>query len=164
MAKVKNPFEKKATPGRGTRIKQVELEAALKFLNSDPKGARLQGAEHALVLLLKDELPRLKQYVFNAAYNLREIIENEKFQKAQATSSSLVELFNQTKAGAYVKVSLDREQLSFALFYEKQFEKGEALLFSRSFGEVIAATFAALGLDMTGLVALDPDSIKRTSD
>ena len=52
-------------------------------------------------------------------------------------------------------MSLEKNQIQITLFYKRNMSDKEAVLFSRSLGEVGALTYASLGLDMRGLVRPD---------
>ena len=52
-------------------------------------------------------------------------------------------------------MSLEKNQIQITLFYGKNMSEKEAVLFSRSLGEVGALTYASLGLDMRGLASVD---------
>ena len=133
-----------------TRILEHELEAARKFIRNDPIGKRLQAAEHILTLLIKEEFPRVKQFIFNAAFDLREIANAKQFQKSIHSNPKLAELIKASKTGGYIRINLDKDTIQFVLFYERKLNASEAVLFSDTFGRIVASTYASLGIDMSG--------------
>lgn len=136
-----------------TRIMEHELEAARKFIANDPTGRRFQVAEHILTLLLKEELPRVKRFIFNATFDLRVIANSHKFQSALHSNPNLTELIRTSKTGGHVRLNFEKDCIQFVLFYERDLNVGEAALFSDIFGRIIASTYSSLGIDMSGLQA-----------
>lgn len=159
MAKSKKAKKGVARPGRtrtrAPKIPKKDLAAAKRFLRVDPIGQRLQAADHALTLLLKGELPRLRDFVLGANFGLREITDIERFEEAFYTDKELTKLVKESRAGGCVKVSLEKSQIQISLFCKKSLTEREAFLFSRSLGEVGALTYATLGLDFSGLAPVD---------
>jgi len=137
-----------------TRVLEHEFEAARDFVRNDPIGKRFQAAEHLLTLLIKEEFPRVKRFVFNAAFDLREIWSAEQFQKSIYSNPKLTELIKASKTGGYIRINLDKETIQFVLFYERKLNVNEAALFSDTFGRIIASTYASLGIDMSGYQAI----------
>lgn len=137
---------------RAPKIARNDLDSALQFLDTDPVGQRLKAAEHALTLLLKNQLPRLRQYIFNAAFDLREISNPERFEKLFHSGNDFIK---ESRSRGRIKVNFDKERIRIVLFYENKLSRSEAVLFSRSLGEITAVTYATLGLDMTGLISTD---------
>ena len=146
---------------RAPKVTQRELNSALEFLKSTPIGQRLQAAEYALTLLVKDRLPRLRQYIFNAGFDLREISNSQRFDQLVRSGSISDDLLQESVSGGFIKVAFEKEQILITIFYEKKLNNSEALLYSRSLGEVTAVTYAALGLDMTGLISVDGSMLKK---
>ncbi len=128
-----------------------ELEAARMFIATDPIGRRFQAAEHILTLLLKEELPRVKRFIFNATFDLRTIANSRKFQAALHTNPNLKELIRSSKTGGHVRLNFEKDCIQFVLFYEQDLNVGEAALFSDTFGRIIASTYSSIGIDMSGL-------------
>jgi hypothetical protein len=133
-----------------TRTLETELAEAREFLRRDPRGRRLQAAEHTLLLLVNDELPRMKHFIFNAAFDLRRVPHRKGFEKTLNGNPKFADLLKQSKTTAYAKINFDEDSLQFVLFYEKDLNQNEAALYSNAFGQVIATTYASLGLDMNG--------------
>ena len=50
-----------------------------------------------------------------------------------------------------MKIYFDKTKFTISLFYEKIKNSNDAILYSKNLSEIIAITYAALGLDMTGL-------------
>lgn len=131
------------------------LDDALDFLESTIAGKRLQVAERTLTLLTHGKLPKVKQFIFNACFDLRAVTDPEQFGKTLPADGRLIQ---GTERLAFAKADINHDDLTFTLVYEKDgLTKDEALLFSTAFGQVLAATYAALGLDMKGLLA--PESL-----
>lgn len=157
--------ENESTPRPRTRVTEQELGSAKDFLKNDPRGKRLQAAEHALILLIKGELPRLKRFIFNASFDLRRVVNERAFEKAINGNPKWAELLKQSKTGAYTKVNFEKDNVEFVLFFEKGITRNEAALYSDSFGRVIAATYASLGLDMSGFTGrVVAEGIEITKD
>lgn len=138
--------------GRAPKIARTDLDSAIDFLENDPIGRRLRAAEYALTLLLKNQLPRLKQYIFNATFDLREISNGVRFDKLFNSIPALNDLLKESKSRGHIKVNFDKDRIRIVLFYERGLSRSEALLYSKSLGEIVAVTYATLGLDMTGLI------------
>ena len=141
--------------------KRVErdLTEALQFLRSSPGGKRLQAAEHALTLLMEGKLPRLGQAVFNARFDLREIepepVHSISRDNLEAEFTRKKKFSSNSEPTGQVQVNLDQGCVTITLYYPGKIKKNEAALFSACLGEITAATYAALGLDMSGLISLD---------
>lgn len=133
-----------------TRIMEHELQAARAFIQNDPIGKRLQAAEHILTLLIKEELPRVKRFIFNAGFDLRAIADSQKFAKAINSNPKMTELIRSSKTGGYVRINFEKDCIQFVLFYENGLNGHEAELFSNTFGRIIASTYSSLGIDMSG--------------
>lgn len=145
-----------------TRILEHELDAARKFIQTDPIGKRLQAAEHILTLLIKEEFPRVKRFIFNAAFDLREIASPRKFEQAIHSNPKMTELIKASKTGGYVRINLDKDCIQFVLFYESGLNANEAALFSDAFSRIVASTYASLGIDMSGFQsAMDLSDLKK---
>lgn len=149
------PKSEKVYKVRKPNITKQRYEEAKAFLHSNPIGQRVRAAENTLILLLKDDLPVLRHFIFNASYDLRAIKSLADFEKLLDANPNLHELLKLSTHGSHIRVSFDKEQIRFLLFYEKQLNSAEADLFSKSLGQVTAATFGALGLDMSNLAAID---------
>lgn len=134
---------------------QGDLEAARAFLESDPMGRRLQGAEHALTLLLKGELPRLKQFIFGSTVSLRRVEDPDGFDAVANEDADSNALLQGSQPGGHMRVDFARDHLRLLLFYTTELSDVEAKLYSRSFAEYGALTYGALGLDMSGRIAVD---------
>lgn len=146
-----------------TRVLEHEIEAARKFLKADPIGRRLQAGEHALTLLIKGELPRIKRFVFNATYDLRRVLNPKDFEQSVNSNPKFADLIKKSKSGAYIRPHFDKDYIQFTLFYGKDLTSNEAALFADTFTKIISATYASLGLDMNGFAGtLDEDSIKSS--
>ncbi len=142
-------------------ITKGQVEAAIAFLGSDPIGKRVHAAENMLILLAKDFLPNLKYYIFNAAYDLRKIINNQEFDRLINSSPNLADLLNSTAHGGYIRASLDSEQIRFLMFYNEQLSFAEADLYSKSLGQIVAATLSVLGIDMSQYFANEKSTAKE---
>jgi hypothetical protein len=152
----------KTSKQRKPKISEEKLASARDFLATHPIGQRLQAVEHALTLLLKDELPLAHQFIFNAAFNLRTIPNVRRFEGLAKPDSAFDDLIRETRCAGFVKVAMEKERLHFVLFYDRGISEAETTLFSQSLGVVAAVIYSALGLDMSGLLTIDPKSIRRT--
>ena len=116
----------KTKPKKRPKISQKDVVAAEQFLKSSQLGEQLQAAEHALVLLLKNKLPRLRDYIFGASYDFR------------ADEASEIT--------AQIKLGIDKHRLIATMYYPKELSRNEARLFAGSLGEILKVTYHALGL------------------
>lgn len=148
---------------RKPNITKQRHEEAQAFLFNHPIGQRVRAAENTLILLLKDDLPVLRHFIFNASYDLRAIRSRAEFDALLNTNPNLHDLLELSTHGGHIRVSFDKEQIRFLLFYEKQLNGGEADLFSKSLGQVTATTFGALGLDISSLASIDQPSSHSTA-
>lgn len=114
-------------------------------------GQRYLAVEKNLENLVKGNLPLTEKFIFNSVFDFREIKNSEKFKKLVTTDPDYKKLFSASAPGGYASINFDKKNLRFSLLYEKTRDKSEAEIYSRCFSEVIAITFAALGLDMSGL-------------
>ena len=144
-------------------MKLKPLDEARHFLKSEPIGRRLQAAEYALALLKANELPHLRQYIFNATFSLRQVTDSASFESVLDDGSKAADLQKISKESGCLKVHFDQESIRVLLLYHSQLTANEAVLFSRSLSEVTAVTYAALGLDMTGLLPLDSQLIDQNA-
>jgi hypothetical protein len=145
-----------------TRVLEHELEAARQFVRNDPIGKRFQAAEHVLTLLIKEEFPRVKRFIFNSGFDLREIVNAKQFQKTIYSNPNLTDLIKTSKTAGYIRINLDKDTIQFVLFYERKLNVNEAALFSDTFGRIIASTYASLGIDMSGYqAAVDSGDLKE---
>lgn len=94
-------------------------------------------AEKNLSLLSKGELPCTKNFIFNNVFDLR---------KAEGQLHP-----KKSNLEAKVKVSMEKHHLKFVLIYKDSPNPGNASLYSKCFADIIALTYTALGLDMSGL-------------
>ena len=79
-------------------------------------------------------------------------------------SPSFADLVRSTSHGGYIRVAMDNEQIRFFMFYDKQLSLGEADLFSKSFGQVTAATLAVLGIDMSQYFSTEKSAKTEVSE
>ena len=149
------PKSKRQPIMRKPNVTKGQLEKAMSFLENDPLGKRAFAAENMLILLTKGHLPNIKHYIFNASYDLRRIADPNEFDRLINLNPSFADLVRSTSHGGYIRVAMDNEQIRFFMFYDKQLSIGEADLFSKSFGQVTAATLAVLGIDMSQYFSTD---------
>jgi len=142
---------------RGTKVTKEEWEAARQFLKTDPYGQKLKRAEHILTALLKEELPRVRRLLVNRTIDLRGMIDPEKFDEVISNNPNLTNLLNKSAAGAYVKVDIEKDNLTFYLFYDRRLNEGESSLFSKSLGEILRSTDALFGLEVPNKEIEDAD-------
>ena len=141
------------------RVTQAEYQQAMRFLKHNPWGKRLHRIENTLILLQKNAVPRFKDLITNTSYDLREIIQNEEFLKTlseddkksnDSPGSDLISsLNNYSESQALAKVKYENFALKFYLYHTRDLEDN-AKLYGSAFGQIIAATLAALGVDMSG--------------
>ena len=118
---------------------------------------RLRVAEHALELLKGGELPQVRKYVFGATYDVREITDLDVFHRLATADDSLKPLLKHSKSEGFVKVSFSEEEgFHFTGFRERDCTEVDALLLAHAQRSAAALTFAALGLDMSAVLELDP--------
>lgn len=160
-SKTKKKVEEQTWKVRKPNITRERYEEAQAFIKESPIGQRIKAAENTLILMLKDDLPVLRHFIFNAAYDLRIIKSSTEFAKFLDTNPNLGQLLKLSGYGSHIRVSFEKEQIRFFLFYEKHVQSVEADLFSKSLGQVTAATFSALGLDLSGVLQVD-DNNRRT--
>lgn len=127
MTSDKPPYPKKAD------VSLSKLEQAFVFLEENPFGKRLMAAEHCLALLLDNQLPLLRQFVFTSRFELNN---------------------RQAMESRHIRVALEDDAIRFQLFYDSDLNQNESNLFSRALSEVAAVTYAAIGLDMSGFVSV----------
>ena len=135
---------------RAPKISKKDVEEAEAFLANTPAGKRLQYAEHTLTLLARNRLPRLRQFLFNAGFDLREMRNPDQFEHLIATDESRNELVKASRCKGYIQVGFEKEQIRLTLFYGEEPSEKESQLYAKSIGEVTSVTYAILGLEMRG--------------
>ena len=160
MAKIRKKITYRSPNLRSRkRVTQVEHQQAIRFLKYNPWGKRLHRIENTLILLQKNAVPRFKGLITNTSYDLREIIQNKKFLKtlnkdakkpSDSPGSDLISsLNNYSESQVLVKVKYENFALKFYLYHTRDLEDN-AKLYGSVFGQIVAATLAALGVDMSG--------------
>ena len=144
-----------------TSKKGSQLHEARSFLRETELGQRIQAGEYILTLLVEDKLPQLKQFIFNSCFDIRTISDNQSFQNISSTSENIKQLFQDSLCRGYIKVHFESGMLRVTLFHSEEIDESESVLYARTFGEVIAVTYAALGLDMRGLVKINGDLFEK---
>ena len=114
---------------------------------------RFAAADFILSELEKGRYPRLSRFLKDARFNLRQITDREPFEE-RGEQANIEKLLTASRACGTVHVSMDPVP-RISLFYDKELTEAEALLFATSLQKVAALAFAALGLDMSGLVSVE---------
>ncbi len=127
------------------------------FLDT-PEGRRLQRVEYFLELLKNGELPHLRYFVANARFEVRSA-ENAESIDQLLHADDAREVIRDTTPGAVVTAELLDGHVQVTLLHDKNAAESNAKLYALTAQAVGALTYAALGLDMTGL-GLIPDETK----
>jgi hypothetical protein len=114
---------------------------------------RFAAADFVLSELEKGRFPNLSRFLKNARFNLRQITDREPFED-RAGQPDIEKLLAASRASGTVHLSMDPVS-RISLFYDKELNEAEASLFATSLQKVAAVAFAALGLDMSGLVSVE---------
>lgn len=114
---------------------------------------RFAAADFVLSELEKGRFPNLSRFLKNARFNLRQITDHGPFED-RAEQPGIERLLEASRASGTVHVSMDPVP-RISLFYDRELSETEAVLFATSLQKVAAVAFAALGLDMSGLVSLE---------
>lgn len=146
-----------------SRIYKKDLDAALNFLNNHPDGQCIMLAEHILTAMAKGKLPRVKQYIINANFDFREIIDSKHFQEELKNNQDSESYLNHSKTNGLVKVILNQDRFHFIMFYKPHLNKNEAALFSQNYSAVIRSIYSLLGIDMSKHKAKHTAFTKETS-
>jgi hypothetical protein len=153
----------KKTSTARIRVKDEELEDAREFLRSNAIGKRFQSAEHLLTLFAKDEdIRRVKRFIFNSSYDLRRIINPDKFEKIASVSESIENLLSISGSTGHLRLGNEQGSIQFYLFYDKDLSTEESTLFSQAFGQIISTVFSSLQFDMSGYHSNEPFRAKTT--
>ena len=136
---------------RKPKISLLKAKEAEEFLENSVTGQRQLAAEKTLTNLIKGKLPLIEQFVFNGIFDFNEIKSSKEFRNLVKSTPEHERLLTVSKTGGYVKVYFDKTKFTISLFYEKIKNSNDAILYSKNLSEIIAITYAALGLDMTGL-------------
>ncbi len=136
------------------RVRKKELETALEFLHNDPWGKRILRIEYTLTLMQKGMIPKFQKLVTNTSYDLREIADDKSFSDAMKKEHDseldfISELNTLSNSQAVAKARYSNYALQFFLYHTNDLEDN-ARLYGAAFGQIIAATYAALGVDMSG--------------
>lgn len=132
----------------------------LSLEDADETCIRLLAAERTLGMLAHEQLPNIRKFIFNASFDLCESLQKKKIKKRIAYGGRVIPSQKDSKASGNIKLSLSKEELKILLFYDHSLTANEAILFSRSLGEIVAITYAALGLDMSGIAPINLDTNK----
>lgn len=114
---------------------------------------RFAAADYILSELDKGRYPHLSRFLKNARFSLRQITNHAPFEE-RGEEPQIAELLAASKASGTMHVSMEPVP-RISLFYDKGLNEAEASLFATSLQKVAALAFAALGLDMSGLVSVD---------
>lgn len=114
---------------------------------------RFAAADFVLSELDKGRFPNLSRFLKNARFNLRQITDREPFED-RTQQPDIETLLAASRASGTVHLSMDPVP-RISLFYDKELSEAEASLFATSLQKVAAVAFAALGLDMSGLVSVE---------
>lgn len=114
---------------------------------------RFAAADFVLSELEKGRFPYLSRFLTNARFNLRQITDREPFEE-RGKQPAIEKLLAASKTCGTIHVSME-PMPRISLFYDKVLTEAEATLFATSLQKVAALAFAALGLDMSGLVSVD---------
>jgi len=114
---------------------------------------RVAAADFILSELEKGRFPHLSKFLKNARFHLRQITDREPFEE-RGEQPDIEKLVAASRVSGTVHVSMDPVP-RVSLFYDKDLSEAEASLFARSLQKVAALAFAALGLDMSGLVSVE---------
>ena len=119
--------------------------------------ARLQGGEEVLTLLEQGELPKIRELVFDSVFDVRLITDPAAFDDdATVSDTSLERLVAASQPLGYIKTSFAAKPRFWAFCGNPESE-GQAKLMANLLSAVAAIAYAAIGLDMTGLVKINPD-------
>ncbi len=114
------------------KVDQKSLKDALEFLHHDPQGKTILRVEHTLTLMQAGLLPKFQKLLFDTSYNLGKPASHK----------------NKTER-AMAKVQFHNCALKFSL-YHCGIPASRASYYASAFGQIIAITYAALGVDMSG--------------
>ncbi len=139
------------------RVRKKELDRAMDFLHNDPWGKRLLRIENTLTLMQKGMIPKFQKLVTNTSYDLREIVDDKSFGEAMnkdhESETDLISVLNNlSDSQAVSKARYNNYALQFFLYHTSNLEDN-GRLYGAAFGQIIAATYAALGVDMSGFPA-----------
>jgi hypothetical protein len=119
---------------------------------------RFAAADFVLSELEKGHFPTLARFLGNARFNLRQITDTEAFREP-SDQADLEKLVAASRLSGMVHVSMQPVP-RLSLFYEQNLSEAEASLLSSSLQKVAAMVFAALGLDMSGLVGVEATAVQ----
>lgn len=117
---------------------------------------RFAAADFVLSELETGRFPNLNRFLKIARFNLRQITDREPFDD-RTERPDIETLLAASRASRTVHLSMDPVP-RISLFYDKELSEAEASLFATSLQKVAAVAFAALGLDMSGLVSVEESS------
>lgn len=114
---------------------------------------RFAAADFILAELEKGRFPNLHKLLKNARVDLRQITDRKPFEDS-TEQPDIEKLLAASRTSGTVHVSMEPVP-RMSLFYDKGLTEAEASLFATSLQKVAALAFAALGLDMSGLVTVE---------
>ena len=128
------------------KVDQKSLEKALEFLHHDPQGKRILRVEHTLTLMQAGVLPKFQKLLFDTFYDLKKL--------AEQTHGPLSKTQNAGEQ-AIARVEFHDCSLKFSLYHSGLLD-AHSPYYAFTFGQIIAATYAALGVDMSGFFTQIP--------
>ncbi len=123
------------------KVDQESLKAALEFLHHDPEGKRILRVEHTLTLMQAGVLPKFQKLLFDTFYDLKKLTDQTKTRD--------------TGEQAVARVEFHHCALKFTLYHSGLLDTN-CPHYAFAFGQIIAATYAALGVDMSGFFTQAP--------
>ena len=120
------------------KVDQKSLKSALEFLHHDPEGKRILRVEHTLTLMQAGVLPKFQKLLFDTFYDLSKLTE-------QSADEQVV-----------ARVEFRHCALKFSLYHKGPLDT-HSPHYAFAFGQIIAATYAALGVDMSGFFTQTPN-------
>ena len=125
---------------------QKSLEKALEFLHHDPQGKRILRVEHTLTLMQAGRASQVPKLLFDTFYDLKKL--------AEQTHGPLSKTQNAGEQ-AIARVEFHDCSLKFSLYHSGLLD-AHSLIMPLLSGQIIAATYAALGVDMSGFFTQIP--------
>ena len=133
-----------------TRTKKQPSTAAL----ADNMLARLKLADQALRLLREGDLNFLRDFLFGATFSVRTITECAAFEREIAADGELAPLMSASSPSGCVTSAFQDGRPEFYIFRDEEASETCNDLLGQVLASASALTYAAIGLDMRGVLDL----------
>ncbi len=141
-------------------LKMKNAKKLFKYASTENMSRGPDIAERMLVRFARGDLSKLKEFLFNAAIDVREITDQKPFNKAVGNVSNR-EMLEASQPTGRIATSFNETEQSVTLhvYHQQQGSEVQNSLVARHSAALLAVTYAALGVDMQGLIDLSDEDL-----